>query len=314
VNVDRVRSAVKAMARRALSSRPIGGAVRKIAALRGRSLVLVYHRVLPEPPPPPTVVPTISSAVFRRQLEALGEVGEIAPLETLIRDHDPHGRPRFALTFDDDYATHVEHALPELGKLGVPATFFVSGRSLHGLGSYWFELLERLIAERGVAKLTSLLGASGDGVEGLIDVCERDPASQKVVEAEADDEPHQLGRADIEALTAAGMAIGFHTVHHEVLPRLDDGELDVALTLGRRELEHLVGGTLSHFAYPHGKADARTARRVRDAGFDAAWTGRPQAMDRRENRYLLGRWEPGAIDLDEFLIGTAIRLTRRTRP
>jgi peptidoglycan/xylan/chitin deacetylase (PgdA/CDA1 family) len=288
--------------------------VRKIAAQRGRSLVLVYHRVVPEPPPPPAVVPTISSAVLRRQLEALGEVGEIAPLKALVRDHERHGSPRFALTFDDDYATHIEHALPVLRELGVSATFFLSGRSLHGLGSYWFELLERLIAERGVAKLSSLLGAPRDGVEGLIDVCERDPASQKVVEAEADDEPHHLGRADIEALSAAGMAIGFHTVHHDVLTRLDDGELDVAMTLGRRELEHLAGGTLSHFAYPHGKADARTARRVRDAGFDAAWTGRPQAMDRRDDRYLLGRWEPGAIDVDEFLVGTAIRLTRRTRP
>ncbi len=301
---------LRVLAKRSLRAGVIGEAVRRIAALRGRSLVLVYHRVAPSEPPARGIVPFVPSGVFRRQLEVLAEVGEIAPLEVLLQDRDRHPRPRFAVTFDDDYVTHLDHALPVLQALDAPATFFLSGRALHGLGSYWFELLERLVSARGVAEVSRLLHTRSDGVEALVVACESDPRLQRVVEAEGTDVPQHLGRAHIEALSGAGMAVGFHTLNHEILTRLDEEELEAALTAGRRDLEEVVGRPLLHFAYPHGKADTRTAGNVRDAGYEAAWTGRPQAMHRRDDRYLLGRWEPGQLDVDDFLVGTAIRLTR----
>jgi peptidoglycan/xylan/chitin deacetylase (PgdA/CDA1 family) len=109
------------------------------------------------------------------------------------------------------------------------------------------------------------------------------------------------------------MAIGFHTVRHEILTRLDDSGLDAALTEGRGDLEAIVGRPLLHFAYPHGKADRRTADRIRDAGYEAAWTGFPRPMRPRDDQYLLGRWEPGHLDVDDFLVGTAVRLSRGAR-
>ncbi len=136
------------LAKRSLRAGVVAEAVRRIGALRGRSLVLVYHRVAPSEPPARGIVPFVPSGVFRRQLEVLAEVGEIAPLEVLLQDRDRHARPRFAVTFDDDYVTHLDHALPVLQALDAPATFFLSGRALHGLGSYWFELLERLVSAR----------------------------------------------------------------------------------------------------------------------------------------------------------------------
>jgi peptidoglycan/xylan/chitin deacetylase (PgdA/CDA1 family) len=106
------------------------------------------------------------------------------------------------------------------------------------------------------------------------------------------------------------MAIGFHTLSHKVLVRLDDEEVAAALTVGRKEIEDVIGRPLVHFAYPHGKADRRTADKAREAGYEAAWTGRPHAIRRGDDRYLLGRWEPGELDVDDFLVGTAIRLSR----
>ncbi len=310
MNGERRPGPVKVLAKGALRAGPVGEVVRKIAALRGRSLVLVYHRVAPNEPPGHGVVPLMPSDLFRRHVEALAEVGEIRPLDELLRDRDRHARPRFALTFDDDYVTHLDHVLPVLRALDAPATFFLSGRALHGLGSYWFELLEELIRDRGVGEAAGLLRTRHDGVGALAAACENDPALQKVLEAEVPDVPRHLGRADIEALTGAGMGIGFHTLHHEIVTRLGDGELEAALNVGRRELEEIVGHPLTLFAYPHGKADRRTADKVRDVGYEAAWTGRPQAMQRGGDRYLLGRWEPGRLDVDDLLVGTAIRLTR----
>lgn len=315
MNGERRSGRFKVLATRALRAGPVGEAVRRIAALRGRSLVLVYHRVTSNEPPTGEVVPSVPSGLLRRQLEALQEVGEIAPLETLLQDRNRHAKPRFALTFDDDYLTHVEHALPALRAADAPAAFFLSGRALHGLGSYWFELLEALIDDRGVEEIGRMLHVPSAGIDALVAVCESDPSLQKVLENEGTDSaPRHLGRAEIESLSSAGMAVGFHTLHHQILTRLDDGQLESALTSGRTELEALIGRPIRHFAYPHGKADRRTADKVRDAGYEAAWTGHPQAMRRRDDRYLLGRWEPGGIDVEDLLVGAAIRLTRGARP
>jgi peptidoglycan/xylan/chitin deacetylase (PgdA/CDA1 family) len=45
-----------------------------------------------------------------------------------------------------------------LEAMRVPATFFLSGRALHGLGPYWWSLLERSIRSRGLEATRRLLG------------------------------------------------------------------------------------------------------------------------------------------------------------
>jgi peptidoglycan/xylan/chitin deacetylase (PgdA/CDA1 family) len=310
--VNRVLSpaSLRLLAKRALRVSAVGEVVRTIAAARGRSLVLVYHRVAAGEPADPEVVPSVPVGLFQRQLDALAEVGYIEPLDAVLQDRDRHAKPMFALTFDDDYLTQVEQALPVLQALALPATFFLSGRALHGLGSYWFEVLERLVAVGSVDQVSRMLHLRGGGLDALITACENDPSLQRIVEAEGSEAPLHLDRSNIQALSDAGMSVGFHTLHHEILTHLGDDELDAALTVGRGRLERIIGRPLSHFAYPHGKADARTAGKVRDAGYEAAWTGRPQPVHRRDDRYLLGRWEPGRLDVDDFLVGVAIRLTR----
>jgi peptidoglycan/xylan/chitin deacetylase (PgdA/CDA1 family) len=244
-------------------------------------------------------------------LEALGEIGDIAPLATLVSDSDRGARPRFAVTFDDDIVSHVDSTLPILQMLGVPATFFLSGRALHGLGSYWFERLERLIDDRGAEHSARFLGTPSEELDQIVSACENDPALQKVLEVTVDDERPRFGRAHIEALTSAGMSVGFHTLHHRPLTVLNDAELGAALDAGLRELEAVVRRPIVHFAYPHGRANGGTAARVRDAGFEAAWTGHPTAIARGDDRFMLGRWEPGNLNVDDFVVAVAITLNRR---
>ena len=133
---------------------------------------------------------------------------------------------------------------------------------------------------------------------------------QEHLEAQAPNAPRHLGSHEILQLSRAGMAIGFHTLSHKVLVGLDDQEVAAALTDGRKEIEEVIDRPLLHFAYPHGKADHRTAYMAKEAGYEAAWTGHPHAIRRGDDRHLLGRWEPGEIDVDDFLVGTAIRLSR----
>ena len=64
---------------------------------------------------------------------------------------------------------------------------------------------------------------------------------------------------DVERLAAAGFEIGFHTLHHDPLPSLDDPALAEAMIEGKDALERAAGTPIVAIAYPYGDADQRVA-------------------------------------------------------
>jgi peptidoglycan/xylan/chitin deacetylase (PgdA/CDA1 family) len=284
----------------------------RAAARRGHGLVLVYHRVTADGVRPPAeIVPSLDRWELRAQIEALAELGDIVDLPDLLGPPTDPRRPRFALTFDDDYPHHVANALPLLRDLGVPATFFLSGRALHGLGPYWWERLEALVAADGIAATAHRLGVPAGSAQALAAACEIDPGARRRLDAIAPGGLEgPLGVSGIRALATAGMTVGFHTLDHPLLPVLDDEGLAAALRIGRAELAAVVGRPLTLLAYPHGKADTRVARAARAAGYRAAWTGWPRPVGAGDDPLLLGRWEPGPLEADAFVTAVAIRLHR----
>jgi peptidoglycan/xylan/chitin deacetylase (PgdA/CDA1 family) len=293
-----------------LGQRPVAAVSGRLAARRGRALALVYHRVRPQPIQDYEVVPCVPVEQFRRHLEALLVMGDIVPIDELITSKQST-RPRFALTFDDDYATHARHVLPVLRGFSVPATFFLSGRALHGLGPYWWEVLEARIRHDGPERVARTLDVPRAEPQAIALTCEEDPARQHHLEADGVDTGDQLAPSEIAALVAAGMTIGFHTVKHPVLPRLAPPDRHRALTEGRERLESLTGQRMTIFAYPHGRTDALTAADTRAAGYESAWTGAGRAVGRGSDRWRLGRWEAGSIEPDVL---RARALTRLLRP
>jgi peptidoglycan/xylan/chitin deacetylase (PgdA/CDA1 family) len=307
-----MRSPLRRLATGALRVRAVNQAARSVAAARGRSLVLVYHRVAPDGSGPSPLVPSIPEALFARQVQTLGDLGKIVPLVELLGARDRTGRIRFALTFDDDYQTHAESVLPVLSGLGVHGTFFLSGRSLHGLGPYWFEVLEWLLERRGLDEVADRLAISSRSPLELAVACERDPRRQRQLEAAAEQPPAHLRPDQLQAL-ADTMTVGFHTLYHPALPVLADEAVARAVTEGRGELAAVTRRPLSLFAYPHGKADRRVAAQVRVAGYTAAWTGMPEAIRPGDDPFLLGRWEPGPVTVEDLVVKVAARL-HRSRP
>jgi peptidoglycan/xylan/chitin deacetylase (PgdA/CDA1 family) len=301
-----------------LRSSTVNRAVRALARVRGHRLVLVYHRVGPLSPTGCEIVPSVPVDVFRTQLQALGEVYDLVTLDEILledasrRQPSRERRAAVALTFDDDLPSHVEHALPVLRELGVPAAFFLSGRALHGLGAYWFQQLEALLIVYGERQAAALLHLPERRARELVLACERDADLRRRVSDVAAGlaVPGILERNAIAALAAAGMAIGFHTVEHDILPGLSGAALDDAVSRGREDLAAAAGAAVHYFAYPHGKADTRSAAAVRRAGFNAAFTGLPQPVRNGDDRHRLGRWEPGPLNVDDLLVEIAVRLHR----
>src|SRR5690242_9874014 len=100
--MDSLATRVRGIATAALRHASFRNAALALAAARGRSLVLVYHRLAPGGAESHEVVPSLSNAVFGRQLEILGEVGDIVTVGDLMSAPEPRQRIRFAITFDDE--------------------------------------------------------------------------------------------------------------------------------------------------------------------------------------------------------------------
>ena len=313
---------VRRAATAALRTGLVRSAVMALARLRGHRLVLVYHRVGDPLPPECEIVPSVPVDVFRRQIQALGEVADLVSLDRLVDEAETRTpaarvhRPMVAVTFDDDLPSHAQQALPVLREHRVPATFFLSGRSLHGLGAYWFQQLEALLLAHGPVRTAALLQAAAMTTRDLVRECEGNArVCRRVSELAASlPAPAVLGSDGISALAAGGMTIGFHTVDHEVLPLLDDPGLRHAVSNGRAELAAATGASVRYFAYPHGRTDGRSAAAVRDAGFRAAFTGVPSPSRAGADAFRIGRWEPGPIAVDELLVKLAVRMHRTARP
>lgn len=292
-------------------ARPVAGRVAaRIGGVRGRGIALLWHRVRPEGAHPHEVVRGVATEAFAQQLDVLCRLGDIVPLEELERPRG-RGRPRFALTFDDDDPGHAEHTLPLLAAHDLPATFFLSGRWRGGSGPYWWELLEAEVRTVGAPAVAVAYGLPPDTdpvrIAATLTGTSRADALARTSETAGRPPMDQPAAA---RLVAAGMEIGFHTRDHPSLPTLRDDELRAAVHVGRAELAAELGVLIVRFAYPHGHVDDRVAAAVRAQGYRSAWTTRKRTVSRGQDPMLLGRWDLGHLDIDGFRLAVLRALAR----
>jgi peptidoglycan/xylan/chitin deacetylase (PgdA/CDA1 family) len=279
------------------------------ARIRRRNLILIYHRIGAPRDEPTRILRTLPVEVFRSQIDALRTVGTIVPLRDLLEPGRDDGAVRFAITFDDDDWRHRRFALPALQSLDVQATFFLSGRSLHGLGPYWWELLEAALDHHDLAHVSRALDMPADNPTELAAAYQAAPVPDRLRDMGVPDREYpELEARDIRSLAGAGMEIGFHTLHHPVLVDLPVSEIDRALLTGREDLSQAAGQPIELFAYPHGRGNRSVSDRVKRAGYRAAFTGSARAVGPRSNKFLLSRWEPASLESDRFLASVALRL------
>jgi peptidoglycan/xylan/chitin deacetylase (PgdA/CDA1 family) len=252
-------------------------------------VVLVYHRVGGHASGNEEleILAAVGRDEFKRQLAHLRRHYRVVPAAQIL--DAIRARRRFspfpvAITFDDDLPEHTREALPALEEAGVNATFFLTGASLRGPHSFWWEDLQRAVdgglldalphVDVGPALARApraILDTTGAIVQ--LSPPERDEVIVRLREAAGPPpEASGLRTADVRRLVQAGCTIGFHTHAHDVLPSLSDSQLERALTEGRRELEAAAGIPATSIAYPHGKADSRVADAARRAGFTLGFT------------------------------------------
>lgn len=304
------------------------------AGRRQRLSILIYHRVLPESDPLRPDEP--AADVFRWQMELVGGACNVLPLEEAV-DRLQAGNlpPRAAsITFDDGYADNVTEALPILSDAGLPATFFIATGFLNGgrmFNDTVIEAVRRLPAGRhDFSELGLGLRSLQDAGQRRAVIRELLPRFKYATPAERDallvrleaQVPGRLPRnlmmndAQVATLPASGMTVGAHTVSHPILNVLPREQAYEEIAGSRRALEHIIGRSVTLFAYPNGRRgedyDATHTELVRAAGFRAAVSTRPGSAGPDADVYELPRFTPWDRTPARFAARLALNLTGRT--
>jgi peptidoglycan/xylan/chitin deacetylase (PgdA/CDA1 family) len=221
----------------------------------------------------------------------------VLPLDEAVRRRAAGTLPARALciTFDDGYADNHDRAMPVLMRHGLTATFFIATGFLDG-GRMWndtvIEALRRCPAERIDLRPLGLpdigeIDLSGPearraavhrllGLIKYLEPAERLACVDRLAARVGAPLPADLmmSSRQVQAMAAAGMQIGAHTVSHPILARLPDAEARREIARSRDDLQALLGRPVTLFAYPNGKPGTdylpRDAAAVRELGFEAA--------------------------------------------
>ena len=133
-----------------------------------------------------------------------------------------------------------------------------------------------------------------------------------------------LGREDLRELIRVGMQIGSHGMAHCDWRTLDATALNNEVTLSRRELQALVGVSVSQAACPFGSYDRRVVGHLRRAGYqrvftsDGGWAKRGawlQARNTLRNAHAATTTESllRGPTVSDRLIGPVRQLVKRSR-
>jgi len=248
------------------------GIARAARLLRRAGTILCYHNVVPDGAAGESATPDLHMplARFEAQVRWLARHCEIVRLRELV-ERVERGEQLLnvaALTFDDGYVGTLQHAVPLLARLGVPATVFVIAEAPGRWDSFWWDHPD-LPPSIAPTRLRDML-KEHPGDEHAIPCATRLRGGPPVSRC--------LQPADWQAIAAAarqGVDIGVHSTTHSRLPRLTDAELQREVIMSRRVIERETGVTPDIFAYPYGLWDERVKAAVRAAGYRAAVTVEP---------------------------------------
>lgn len=220
----------------------------------------------------------IRPADLERILRVLGRRFELVSVGAGVRalDGGP-ARSMVALSMDDGYKDNRTLLLPLLKKLSCSATVYLESAPLDERTVNWthkfFHALDRLGPARFVERFCAL--SSDAAAKASLEKQRSAYHLKRVLKYEA--EPVERTRVvdalfcecggderalcdtlymnwdDVRELDAAGVELGAHTVHHEILSRLDAQGCEREIMGSRQALERGLGHPVPSFAYPFGR-------------------------------------------------------------
>ncbi len=296
---------------------------------RGSTLILMYHRILPESMVNASIEPGmyVSAESFALHLSYLAQYLEIISLATIVAGnipaHNDKGKPRCVITFDDGWLDFLIHAFPLLQRFNAPATVFLPTNFIGTDRKFWTDTVIELLLQEGkyqksisastdinkfrsnivVQHLSQADAVSGEGrFYQIINGLKRHRAEDIYLALDelktagaliASDSRSFLNWEEVRSLKNSGLiTFGSHTADHNILTTIKADEVRRELSLSKDRLvkENAVPRERPlFFCYPNGNANAELAAMVQDAGYDGAVTTRKGWNALGANRFLLNR-------------------------
>jgi peptidoglycan/xylan/chitin deacetylase (PgdA/CDA1 family) len=285
--------------------------------------ILAYHRVMPLPNPATYEfdLELISTPPerFREQMLLLKQrynPMRLSDVAAALNAGKPLPADTVVVTFDDGYDDNYRVVFPILRELGVPATFFVSTGHIDSGRPYAYDWLVHMIL---VTSATQMVLPELDMEVTL----PPDRQARRAIATDVLCRMKELGALEQTAMTlrleqewqmpsdgapaecrpmnwdqlremhGAGFEIGSHGVHHWMLSKLPQAELESEVRESKATLERELGSMPLLMSYPVGSTrafDQRVIEITRDAGFQLACSyisgTNPQPL---ANRYALHR-------------------------
>ncbi len=271
-------------------------------SLRGRGVILTFHRVRPAraeqdgfaPNALLEITPEFFDAVLGK-LRANG-LDPVAMDEALRRLRTGQGGRFAVLTFDDGFRDVAEHALPILRRHNAPFLNYIApGLAARQARLWWVELEEAIrrldlveiddlklpardAAEKARAFDKVYWALRGQGEQALRDGVAR-LRDRAGVDPRALVEELCLDWDGLKTLATCDLAdFGAHSMTHPRLRQIAESEARAEMAESRAELERQLGRACPHFAYPVGdptSAGPREFALARALGFESAVTTRP---------------------------------------
>jgi peptidoglycan/xylan/chitin deacetylase (PgdA/CDA1 family) len=278
-------------------------------ALRRRTVVLMYHRVLDDHERegagshPALIVSRRAFAMQMRVLARRFTVLSVADLERRLARREPLPDSSCVITFDDGWRDNFTNAFPLLREHAFPAVVFLPPGYIGSRRVFWQEALAHLLrraaaeAQRSPERrdvLAALLEPAGlafvlDGEPSMsalfagigrqktrpraeIDALVERLAAVAGVDLETLAETDGFMSWDeVSAMAQSGITFGAHTVEHRLLTFVPIDEARCEIRESKRIVAERVGAAASAFSYPNGYLNPAIVDEVRAAGYGVAF-------------------------------------------
>jgi peptidoglycan/xylan/chitin deacetylase (PgdA/CDA1 family) len=270
--------------------------------LKGKALILAYHRVLSEKELAGDyfIQPGmyVRNDVFEKQMRFLTEHFQVVSLAELL-DHWAHGTwehdKRYCIiTFDDGWLDNYVHAYPILRKYHIPATIFLPTGFIGTNRWFWQDKIGYLLSHyhrsggRQSAKLSldgypwarGLIGETGNGnIDSAIERCKKLPEEEidrfidemsRTMNLKCPDERLFLNWREVEEMSQHGISFGSHSCTHEILLKLSAEKIRNEIEQSLHAVREKKVNYIPVFAYPNGDYNQEIIEHLKAAGYRAA--------------------------------------------